>query len=105
MTGKKGKSGRRKAPGTIVKEAYDIVDSKLPDLFEALIKKAEQGDREALIYLIDRRLGKPTQQTSLEIEGVEKLGQGTIVTLFQLLAQERARLQSQYQLPEGDNTT
>lgn len=47
-----------------------MVDSRLPDIIQALIKKAVEGDREAQIYLIDRRLGRPKQETDLRVKGI-----------------------------------
>lgn len=60
-------------------EAMNKVDQALPDLFEALIERAkgvkdENGnwvvapDREACICLIDRKMGRPRQQISTEIQ-------------------------------------
>lgn len=65
MSGVKGRSGPRKSPSKLVNEALDLVDQKLPAIFEALIKRATEGDRDAQIYLIDRRLGRPKQETVL----------------------------------------
>lgn len=96
MAGKKGASGRRKTPATIIKEAYDLIDSNMPSLFDKLYERAMQGDREALIYLIDRRLGKPKQQTDIDLKGGEQLGAGVVTRLFQILT-ERSRL-----LKEGE---
>lgn len=70
MAGKKGRSGRRKSINTLMTEAMDNVDQTLPELFKVLIKKARDGDKDCLIYLIDRRLGKPklSVDTSLEMK-------------------------------------
>jgi len=57
----------------MVNQALSSVDQHLPDIFNALIHRDINGDREAQIYLIDRRLGKPKQQTDLKIEGSESL--------------------------------
>jgi len=57
--------GRPKSVKKLVSEALDLVDQSLPSLFETLIGKANNGDREALIYLIDRRLGKPKAVTEV----------------------------------------
>lgn len=70
MSGIKGKSGRKKTPSTLVNEALNLVDQKLPDIFQALIKRATEGDRDAQIYLIDRRLGRPKQETDLRVKGI-----------------------------------
>ena len=101
-----GKAGRKPKPSTLVSRALAIVDKQLPAIFEALIKKATEGDREAQIYLIDRRLGKPKQQTDLDISGGQQLGSGLVVELFKILSQKQKELRDaertgQNQLPEG----
>ena len=68
-------------------EALDLVDQNLPDLFQKLIDRALEGDREAQIYLIDRRLGKP--KTDIDLTGGDQLGTGLVTELFKLLAQKR----------------
>ena len=69
-----GKAGRKPKPSTLVSRALLEVDKRLPDIFKALIDKAIEGDREAQIYLIDRRLGKPKVVTEIEAdEGLSKV--------------------------------
>jgi len=85
-----GIAGRKPLPSTLVSRALAIVDKHIPEIFEALIKKAIDGDREAQIYLIDRRLGKPKQQT--ELLGAEKIGSGAMIAIFKAIAEERRRL-------------
>ena len=104
MSGVKGKSGPRKKPARIIKDALDkAMTDDLPQLLQTLIDKGKAGHIESAIYMVDRLLGKPKQQT--EILGGEKIGAGTLVSLFTLL-QERRR---QYELDtpklikEGDN--
>ena len=86
-----GKAGRKPSPSTLVNRALAIVDKRIPEIFEALIQKAIEGDREAQIYLIDRRLGKPKQQTDIDITGQE-LGAGLLLALLQAVSAERRRL-------------
>ena len=62
MVGIKGKSGRQPSWTSQVNKALKSLDASLPTLIEKLITRAETGDREALIYLIDRRMGKPRQE-------------------------------------------
>ena len=57
MSGVKGRSGPRKKLGTQIDEAMKALDSSLSVLVSKLIEKAEQGDRDALIYLIDKGWG------------------------------------------------
>lgn len=110
MAGIVGKSGRKKKISTIISEAVTNIDRNLPQLFEALMYKAllevnvkcpnckhsfnipGEGDKEALIYLIDRRLGKPKMQLNLEAK--ETLSAGLVVKLFQLLAEQENELES-----------
>ena len=70
MSGVKGKSGRKKLASTLIAEALEKVEENLPDIIQKLIDKAMQGDKDALIYLIDRRLGRPKQETDLRVKGV-----------------------------------
>jgi len=68
--GKKGRSGPKKQLSRLMNEALDMVDQSLPDIFQALIKRATEGDRDAQIYLIDRRMGRPKQETDLRVKGI-----------------------------------
>ena len=51
-------SGAKKKLSTLMREAIDCDRENLPAYFQKLSEKALQGDKEALIYLIDRHLGK-----------------------------------------------
>lgn len=90
MSGVKGRSGPRKSPSTMVNEAMARVDKELPNIFNALINRALEGDREAQIYLIDRRLGKPKQTT--ELEGADKLGTAMIDRIYQVIEAKRREM-------------
>jgi len=72
LAGKKGRSGRKKAISTLMAEAIDRVDQRLPEIFQILIEKALAGDKECAIYLVDRVLGRPRlsvdTRTRLEVE-------------------------------------
>ena len=86
--GKKGVSGRRIKPSTLINRALESLDKRLPEIFEALVEQALDGDREAQIYLIDRRLGKPKQTQTIEDAG--DIGLNVIVGLLRAYrAQER----------------
>lgn len=67
MSGKKGLSGRKPKLSTQVKRA--LANIPVSDIFDWLQKLAENGDREACIYLLDRVLGKPTQKSEIDLEG------------------------------------
>ena len=103
-----GVSGRKPLPVTIVKRALAQIDKNLPGIVLALITMALGGDREAAIYLIDRRLGKPVQQTALALSGGEELTAGLVTQLFTMLAAKRKELEGPVQLvqiEEPDNAT
>ena len=72
MAGKKGRSGRKKSISTLMAEAIDGVDQRLPEIFQILIEKALAGDKECAIYLVDRVMGRPRlsvdTNTKLEVE-------------------------------------
>ena len=95
MTGVKGRSGRKPDPGFSGHEAMSRLMEKLPTLFTAAIKKAEDGDKDCIIYLIDRALGRPkiavdarmTHQVALTADDIVKIVQ-------EIKAQELAVLSS-----------
>lgn len=67
MAGKKGRSGKRKSTPTLVAEALDYNESKLPDYLKALQelvdnKSATVKERmECIFYLINRSQGTARQ--------------------------------------------
>lgn len=54
--------------GKQIDEAIAHLDIELVELIDKLVSKAKEGDREALIYLIDRRMGRPHQSQDLRIK-------------------------------------
>jgi len=68
MSGVKGRSGRNKSPSTIINQALARCDRNFPEIFQVVVDKALQGDKECAIYLIDRRLGKPHQSIDQRIK-------------------------------------
>lgn len=66
MTGN-ANSGRKPGVSLQVKRALKELNKDIPALFKALVDRAKEGDREAAIYLIDRVIGKPKQQTDIDI--------------------------------------
>ena len=84
MTGVKGRSGRKRAPTRIVTEALAALCADVPELLEALRNyamgnpiicehcgkalKARKPDPDAIIYLIDRAIGRPKQETSIDLK-------------------------------------
>jgi len=102
MSGKKGRSGRKRTARNIVKYFNDQIDLHSTELVDVTIQKALGGDREMIIYCWDRRAGKPTVKTDLKMEGVEMLGTGAVVKLFQLMSERKRELE---QLPAGNTTS
>lgn len=95
---KKPRAGRPKGFKRQVDEAMSIIDQELPNIITLLVQKAKEGDRDALIYLIDRRMGKPKQQT--EIKGAEELGAGMLAMIYRAVAEARRR---QIEAPHDDS--
>lgn len=88
MSGKRGRSGRPRKPSTLVNEGLERVDQRLPELFEKLIDRALEGDKDCLIYLIDRRLGRPHQSIDQRIKGqVELTADAYLAALRQVRAE------------------
>ena len=100
--GRRPGAGRRKTPGRLVNEAIHGIEQDLPALFRELRSKALAGDREALIYLIDRVLGKP--KISAEIEGGEKIGAGIVLEIARIVSEKRKELEGQYAI-QGQGIT
>ena len=92
MAGRKGRSGRKKSITALVNEALERVDECIPELFNKLIEKGLQGDRECLIYLIDRRLGKPKVISGYDEEDRDLLKAQTVVEFFRLVRRESLQL-------------
>jgi len=97
--------GRPKAAKTMVNEALDRIDQKLPAIFEALIDRAVKGDREAQIYLIDRRLGKPKQQTDIDLKANLDVTLPELKFLIEGMARRKIELENPERplLEEGDD--
>ena len=54
----------------IRKKVFDAVTPKIAtELMEKLIALAKEGDREAIAMIFDRTIGKPVQQTEVNIGG------------------------------------
>lgn len=93
MPGVKGKSGRKRNIRNIQKYFNQQFDLKSNELVEKLLEKAADGDRELLIYVFDRRIGKPKAQTDVNLSGMEELGAGAVAKLFMILAEKRRELE------------
>jgi len=96
MAGVKGRSGRH-TPKSLVNRSIAIIDKNLPDIFSALVHKAVvEHDREAQIYLIDRRLGKPKQSAEIDITGGQDIGANQLVMLLKLDSERKAVIDQYY---------
>lgn len=85
-------SGRKVKLSTQVKRA--LANIPVADIFDWLQKLAENGDRDACIYLLDRVLGKPTQKSEIDLEGKFTIPVDQIRARMILAADEfRKRLQ------------
>ena len=69
MTGKKGRSGRRRSPARLLKDAEDRISEAFPDILEAYIEKGIHGNEAILIDLVNRKLGKPKNITDVNVSG------------------------------------
>jgi len=92
MSGVKGRSGRKGSYAKQLSKALGLIDRDLPDLVDKLLEKAKNGDRESLIYLIDRRLGKPKASAELEVQGLESIGPNVVQEIFKLVDQRRQQI-------------
>ena len=78
MSGVKGKSGRKRNIANIQKYYNEQFDLRAPQVIERLLDEAINGKAEALIYSIDRRLGKPKITTDLNLDTGD-LGKGLLL--------------------------
>jgi hypothetical protein len=68
--GSKNKGGRPPKLKNQIERAMKTLDAALPELIAKLIDLAyTKGDRDALIYLIDRKMGRPASQVNANING------------------------------------
>lgn len=114
MSGIKGRSGRRKAVSTLVKEALDANEAKLEKHLGkleaiALNKTASARDRvDAIEYLINRALGAPKATTDLRIGRLITLtgeDYSAMCRLFDRPIEEQQKLVEQYKAEENTNQT
>ncbi len=61
-------SGKKKLLNTLMKESIEQDRDNLPDYFNKLSEIALRGDKEALIYLINRHLGSPKQSIDARVK-------------------------------------
>ena len=69
MAGVKGRSGRKKNPSTLIKEARNKIELNYPKIIDKLLELGFAGDREALLALKYDITGKPKVQIDQRIAG------------------------------------
>jgi hypothetical protein len=57
-----GRPPKAKTNAEAAKKANSIFAAAAPELAEELVKLAKRGDRQALMYCLDRALGKPPEK-------------------------------------------
>lgn len=114
MSGKAGRSGRRRAVSTLIKEALDDNEGKLHIQLGkleaiALDKTASARDRvEAIFYLIDRAVGTAKSTTDLRLGKVITITAEQWAEDLELLERpglEEQKLIKQYKAEENTNKT
>jgi len=70
MAGVKGRSGRKPAPSTYVKNALKHIDEHFEEIVQACVANAIKGDKESIFYCIDRKLGRPSIAIDQRVHGV-----------------------------------
>lgn len=108
MSGKKGRSGRRKSTATLVMEALQENDNYLSEYLETLRKiafddKATARERiECLIYLTNRSQGSPKAKTDMRVKSTIDFTPDDYLNLLPLLEKdegERKLLEPQSDTP------
>lgn len=105
MSGVKGKSGRK--PKSINRtKAMQILTNKLPMAIDVIIFTAEGTNKdrmryEAAIEIKDSVVGKPHQQTGIDITGGQELGVVMVDRIHQLVEMRQRQLIEPKQLEEG----
>jgi len=95
MSGKPGRSGRKRNVRNIQKYYNEQFDLRSSLLIDALLDKAESGEVTALIYAWDRRIGKPKQQTDIGLLDADQLGAGVVTRLMQILYDKSKELKEE----------
>ncbi len=70
MSGFKGRSGRVPGYHGRVVRAMAIFEKSLPELADKLMERAKEGDKDCLMYVFDRILGKPKQEIDQRVRGI-----------------------------------
>jgi len=103
MAGIKGKSGRKRNIRNIQEYYNRQFDMRSTMLIEKLLERALEGDREALIYAFDRRIGKPKQQLDIDPASGEMLGRAFFYGLSAWIQEQREQGRAPLQIKGGDN--
>ncbi len=90
MSGVKGRSGRKRSPTKVLEYFNSQFDLRSTELVDSVLNRAINGDSQMLMYVFDRRLGKPKQTT--EIEGADKLGAAMISRVYDIMEEKRKQI-------------
>ena len=99
MSGKAGRSGRKKGSGVCRADALHRMTLLAPLAVDTIQETIEGANKdrlkyEAAIEVYNHNFGKAKQSTDLDIKGGRELGAGVVIELFKLIAQKRAELES-----------
>lgn len=92
--GKRAGAGRKPSLRVVMQRALEQIDQKFPGLIDKLIELAMDGNTEALKYLLDRRLGKPSFQGQVDIKGGEQIGVETFKALIEGMVERKKQIES-----------
>lgn len=97
MSGVKGKSGRKRVSKNR-EDAMRSLTNKLPMAIDVLTETADGSNKdrlryEAAIEIKDSVMGKPKQQSEVELKGGEGIGVNTLKLLIEGMAQRRLELE------------
>ena len=93
--------GRPKVLKTQIDEALKLLDAELPGLINKLIQLAyDKSDRDALIYLIDRKMGRPRQEIDSRIKAQIIMSPDDYELATRNIIEAEVKLIEQYIIPQ-----
>ena len=92
MAGIKGKSGRRKTSRGTLAYFNEQFDKNSAKLIDKLFQEVMTGDKNLLIYIFDRRLGRPHQTQDLRVKAQRVFSPEELELINQPLIEERQLL-------------
>jgi F0F1-type ATP synthase delta subunit len=81
-------SGRYKKPENVLKEFKYEFYRRSDRIYKALLEKAEQGNLEAIIYVLDRIYGRPKTSADVEIKQTASLSPETLAKIRSILVEQ-----------------